>query len=335
MDAGRASNAPELATIAGMVWAYRFDPNGTATALTEREVPSALAAADDWVWLHFGLADARCRDWLAHHAPVSELAHNVLVGRDEHLQLDQFGGEILGILPDLHRELGHAGQTIARLRFVMTERLLLSSRRTPLHSVEVTHRAIEAGQRFMSPVALIDAIVDQFADAVSALAQTFGERLDEVEARVLEEEIEHDGTGLGRIRLESVRVRRELGHLRTLFHRLEARLGSHSTTIAGVVRALVLKLDSIEHEMTAVYERARLLQDEVGAKMATVTNRRLFTLSVLTACLLPPTLVTGFFGMNTKDLPFQQTDGGTWFALLVAFAAGAATFWVLRRLRAL
>ena len=56
-----------------------------------------------------------------------------------------------------------------------------------------------------------------------------------------------------------------------------------------------------------------------------LTNRRLFTLSILTACLLPPTLVTGFFGMNTKDLPFQNSDGGTWYALLVVITAGALT----------
>ena len=72
----------------------------------------------------------------------------------------------------------------------------------------------------------------------------------------------------------------------------------------------------------------------MAARMADVTNRRLLTLSILTASLLPPTLVTGFFGMNTKDMPFQNTDGGTWYALLVAFAAGAVTYWALRRMRA-
>jgi zinc transporter len=69
--------------------------------------------------------------------------------------------------------------------------------------------------------------------------------------------------------------------------------------------------------------------------MAATTNRRLFTLSILTACLLPPTLVTGVFGMNTKDLPFQDVDGGTWCALAIAASAAAAVFWLLRRLRAL
>ena len=39
--------------------------------------------------------------------------------------------------------------------------------------------------------------------------------------------------------------------------------------------------------------------------------------------------------MNTKDLPFQTTDGGTWMAFAVALAASAVSYWALRRLRAL
>jgi zinc transporter len=66
-----------------------------------------------------------------------------------------------------------------------------------------------------------------------------------------------------------------------------------------------------------------------------ISNRRLFTLSVLTACMLPSTLVTGFFDMNTKDMPFQTGDGGTWYALLLVIAAGALTWWLLRRTKAL
>jgi len=39
--------------------------------------------------------------------------------------------------------------------------------------------------------------------------------------------------------------------------------------------------------------------------------------------------------MNTKDMPFQSGDGGTWYALLLAVAARALTWWLLRRTKAL
>jgi zinc transporter len=38
--------------------------------------------------------------------------------------------------------------------------------------------------------------------------------------------------------------------------------------------------------------------------------------------------------MNTKDMPLQNADGGTWWALLVAAAAAALSYWALRRMRA-
>ncbi len=139
---------------------------------------------------------------------------------------------------------------------------------------------------------------------------------------------------IGRVRLRAVRVHRQLAQLRNMFHRLEPRLAVHNIAIAAAIRALAQKLDALDHEVGSLHERSRLLLDELDAKMTAVTNRRLFTLSVLTACLLPPTLVTGFFGMNTKDMPFQNSDGGTWMAAMVALGAGIICYWALRRIRA-
>ena len=48
-------------------------------------------------------------------------------------------------------------------------------------------------------------------------------------------------------------------------------------------------------------DRARLLQDELSAIDSSVTNDRLYILTMVTTLLLPATFVTGFFGMNTKN----------------------------------
>lgn len=142
-----------------------------------------------------------------------------------------------------------------------------------------------------------------------------------------------DRQRIGRVRLQSVRVHRQLAQLRTIFSRLEPRITAHNASVGVAIRALTQKLDAIDNEVGTLHERARMLLDELDAKLMAVTNRQLFTLSVLTACLLPPTLVTGFFGMNTKDMPFQTSDGGTWMAALVSLSACFACFWALRRMR--
>ncbi len=47
-------------------------------------------------------------------------------------------------------------------------------------------------------------------------------------------------------------------------------------------------------------------------------------LTVVTAFLLPPTLVSGVFGMNVSDLPFTKEPGG--FVWAMAILVGSAVF---------
>ena len=51
----------------------------------------------------------------------------------------------------------------------------------------------------------------------------------------------------------------------------------------------------------------------------------LLLLSVLTAVLMPMTLVTGVFGMNTGGLPFSTGDHAFWWVMLMVLAAGVGT----------
>jgi zinc transporter len=331
-----STDLADVSPTTGIVWAYRFGPDGHAERVPNDQVNAALAdPGAGWVWVHLALADKRCRNWIAQHAPVSELARDVLAGPDTHLRLDSLGRELVGVVPDLHQELTRPGDDLVRLRFVMSERMVITARQRPVHSVENTRRAIESGKRFPSAVSFLDAVIDQFADAIGRMAAQLGDELDGVEDHVMHEEPADERHRIGRVRLQAVRVHRQLAQLRAMFHRLERRIADDDAAVAAVISTLAQKLDGIDAEVASLHERARLLLDEVAAKMTEVTNKRLYTLSILTAGLLPPTLVTGFFGMNTKDLPFQNAPGGTWWALLVAAAATALSYWLLRRMRAI
>lgn len=324
----------------GIVSAYRFADDGTAARLEVAgldltNLETALAESGGWLWLHFNLANLRCHEWIAHRAPLSDVSRETLLDPDEHIRLDIFGDEIAGVLPDLHQEFMTEGDDLVRLHFALSSRVMVTTRRKPLRAIELTRRAIEAGRRFPTPVSFLDAICDQFADVIGRFSAGLGDELDIVENHVLHDEVEDERLRLGRVRLQAIRTRRQLSQIRALFHRIEMREDLDAQPVAQAMRALAQKFDALDYEFSALYERARLLQDEIAGRMTAITNKRLFTLSVLTACMLPSTLVTGFFGMNTKDMPFQNGDGGTWYAALLVVAAGALTWWVLKRTKAL
>ena len=70
---------------------------------------------------------------------------------------------------------------------------------------------------------------------------------------------------------------------------------------------LAQRLDGLDHTIVEMRERSRLLQEELHLKIEEQGNNNIRALSILTALLMPPTLVTGVFGMNIKGLPFAQT----------------------------
>jgi zinc transporter len=329
---------PDIASAdpaAGIVWAFRFADGEQPEPLAPHAVNTSLRREDGWTWVHLKLGDARCRAWIAGHAPITDWAREVLLGADEHLYLDLSGSELIGILPDLQLEFARATEEIGRLRFALSDRLLITTRRSPLRSVERVHKLVEGGERFASPLSLLDAIVDSFAGSIHRRILELRDELDRVEDHVLGDAIGEERQRLGRVRVQVTRIHRQLSQLRTLLHRFETRAGGSRMSLAAVVTNLAQKFDELDTDANSVNERARLLQDEVAAKLNELTSRRLFALSLLTAGLLPPTLITGFFGMNTQDLPLQSTPGGSWIALMIALSAGAFTFWALQRLRVL
>jgi zinc transporter len=324
---------PDINPAAGIVSAYRFRADGTAEILAADAVDKAIATSDGWFWIHLARADTRCRNWVEHHAPLSEIVCEILLNDEDHQRLEVYGREIVGVIPDLQLEFDNPTEDLGRLRFAMTDRLLVTMRRVPLRSIENVRRSIAAGTLYGAPVELLDAVVDHFGNVITRLSERVGAELDQAEERLWHGASGDESMRIARSRNQAVRVHRQLSQLRALFHRLEHRVSTPLPELAAPVQALAQKIDAFDNSVAAIHDRARLLQEEMAARMADITNRRLLTLSILTATFLPPTLVTGFFGMNTKDMLFQNTDSGTFYAALVAIAAGAFTYWTVSRLR--
>ena len=58
-------------------------------------------------------------------------------------------------------------------------------------------------------------------------------------------------------------------------------------------------------------------------------TRNLYLLSIMTALMLPATLVTEFFGMNTGGLPLAEGGAGSFVAALVALGSAAIAYVLL------
>jgi zinc transporter len=217
-DTVRSPNA--TAPIPGLVWAFRSPP----TAVRNRcQSTSQIAPAHDGLlWLHFNLADARALQWLTSadlQAPPQ--ARALLLSKDTYQQLHTTEDSVYGVISDLLRDIAEATQETGYLRFVMTERLLVSGRHHALCAVDATRRALEDGHRIESVAALLETIVENVADTMDRIADRIARSLDEIEEQVLSDDAVDLRQSLGRLRRTCVRLHRQLSGLRIVFHRLE------------------------------------------------------------------------------------------------------------------
>ncbi|MGX1108301.1 MULTISPECIES: transporter [Bradyrhizobium] len=317
--------------VPGLVWAFRLRHDGRAEALP---IDAPIEPSHDGrLWLHFNLTDVRTRAWLANmHIP--QLARDLLLSNDNFQQIHVVDNCVYGVFSDLVRDVEAATRETGFLRFAMTERLLVSGRHQALCSADATRRVLEGGHRVGSVAALLEKIVDEIADTMDRMADKIGTDIDAIEERVLAEDTGSElRKNLSRMRRTCVRLHRQLAGLRVLFHRLEQKSTDDlSPALRLQAGKLAQRLDGLDHDIVELHERSRLLEEELRFKLEEESNKHLHALSVVTMMLLPPTLVTGIFGMNTKGLPLTDVDSG--FLVAAGLLAGSAllAYLLMRRL---
>jgi zinc transporter len=320
------------APIPGLVWAFRIHSDGSPEVLP---VGGPLSfAGEGLLWLHFNLADARARQWLASaDILVSAQARGLLLSNDNYQQLHATDNNVYGVISDLMRDIAEATEETGYLRFLMTEKFLISGRHHALCAVDATRRALESGRRIENVAALLEVIVENVADEMDRMSERIARSLDEIEELVLSDDDTDLRQRLGRLRRSCVRLHRQLSGLRIVFHRLEQK-SPQDLKPALQLRAgkLAQRLDGLDHTIIEMRERSRLLQEELHLKIEEQGNDNIRVLSVLTAVLMPPTLITGIFGMNTKGLPFTDLDTAFLWASALMLLSSIGAYFIMKRI---
>lgn len=336
-----ADAAPRLLcdepVLPGLLWAMRFDESGQGHLLAHDEpLPHPGGFGEGFTWLHFNLNDARLPALVADGRLGPPPLAAAAFASDPHQRLMVEDGHIGGVVADLVREGGERPKVDAggRLHFVIGPRLLASGRRHPVLGPDLARDAAAQGRGILAPVQLLEGIVDHVITAMVETGSRLADELDEIEDHILDERVRGERRRLGPIRRDAVRLHRQLLGLRAVFHRLEIAADDEDVPVLAIAAAtrIAQRLDALDRDMVMLADRSRLMQEELSAYLAQASNRQLYTLSVMTALFLPPTLVTGLFGMNTKSLPLTEAEGGSFVAMAIAGLSAIIAFGVIRGL---
>ena len=325
-------------TLPGFVWAYRFRPGkAKPEPLPDTVGRAELLQGEGFFWLHLNLVDARVPSLLEDFGQLTSAARAALITHDTHATITVDEHLLFGTLVDCQREFDRETADVGWLHFAIGDGFIITTRLQPLRSVDRARAAIEkSAVKFTCPLDIFELLVIEFQRTLIALVIEMTEELNLIEDFVYENAPRDERARLPPLRRTIVRLHR---HLRTMLSLMRRAAASEEDEMpAGfheIAGRLTGRLEAVDHDIYALQERARLLHEEIDSKLSSEINRHLYLLSIMTAFLLPPTLVTGFFGMNTSGLPFAQGSSGTGYAIVLIAASLLGAWWLLRRVNIL
>jgi Mg2+ and Co2+ transporter CorA len=313
----------------------RFNAKGEAEPGTAADFETLGAPREGFLWLHMDLADVRTRPLLARISALSEAACDSLCDPVDHQHLEYSEGIVSGALLDYERDLVGPTSRTDYVRFASGASFFISARRLPMDSIEQTRITVDRGACLTSPIDLFELLTHSLIDGLGRKAAELAASFDRVEDRIIDQRGRLARPALSAARREAVRLARQINGLSTTVARLEAieeEIGEQrDDELREAAARLVQHAGALTQDVTSLQERARLLQDELNDLLSLETNDRLYVLTLTTMLLLPATFVTGYFGMNTKDLPFLETDNGTLYATILCVLASGTALFLMRR----
>jgi zinc transporter len=317
----------------GVAWAFEFNENGRGR-LAGGDASIDLMHGRRFVWVHLILGNVRTREWIGAQDALLPEAREVFLSNDRHPSLHWGGQAPWGTLHDVRHE-DQAGMEATDLRFALWPQFLLTARHHAARSAMAVKDQAEKGVTFEDSAALFESTLIAAADSIGEAAQEIAAELDKIEDRVLSDALSDESAALLRLRRGISRQERLVQAAHSVLAQLEQNRGESVLQAYRDLGSRVRqRVDAFRADLHLQADRARLLQEEVAAQLATATNRNLFALTVVTTLLLPPAFVTGFFGMNTKGLPFGDSDYGTVYATILCLLAAGVAYLLIRRYRA-
>jgi len=329
---------PALETgVPGCVWILRFDASGHAEPGTAEDLHALAARGDDdeppqgYVWAHLDHVDRRIDDILQLIPVLTQEARDALSGQVDHQFVERADGVISGAIIDHQIDINGARLDSDFLRFACGRGFLITARRAALYSAQTARRALAQGAKAESPGQLLEMLASHICDCTLKMCRAIAKTLDQIEDNVVIEGRGRDQrAGLGRARRQAVRMARQVSGLHSTFERMEQEADEHQDEeFAAIASGLGQRAASLTRDVGNLQDRARMLQDEINAILTLETNDRLYVLTLVTAVLLPATFVTGYFGMNTKNLPFADSDHASLYATVLCVAAAVGTLVML------
>ncbi len=267
-------------------------------------------------WVHLERGHDNLRSWLKDEAELPPLYVPVMVEDAARPRADLVDGHALIVLRGANTNEGDAPHDLIGLRLWLTEDSLVTVRLRPVRTINGIRQDLSEGK---GPQTAADFLVH----TVSGLTERLRELVDELEVKVdgLEEQAEDGGPSNLREQVVSTRhviagLRRYMAPQRdALFELAALKVDWLDDAHRDHIREQAQNTVRIVEVLEELKERTTVIHDDLIADVNERMNRTMYMLALVSILLLPPSLLTGLFGINVGGMPMVDSNYGFWVIL--------------------
>ena len=260
---------PMLIPIDGVVFAWEMDAD-QSHEIQPDQIDQALSDDSKSLWLHLNLSNTRVQGWLRQTPQIPESLKEAIldeVSRSRMETIEEFGDGLMMVMNDFRIGLTHSGdeEETGTLWAIMTPRLMLSLRAHPLMTTDTLRHLLRQGRITPnSVVALYHELIEERAVHLRRRTDQLSDQMDVLEEVLIKGDNLPEHETLGRLRITCSRLRRhyapELTALRRLIRRRPTWFNDDDS---DKLREQIELLAFLVDEVNSLYERAKVLQDEL------------------------------------------------------------------------
>jgi zinc transporter len=295
--------------------ALPLDTDAACRWLTERE-----QHPQEFVWLHYNLANTASEKWLHEHTALPEEFYDSLHEGPRSTRIELADNTLIAVVNDVVHDFTFEPSDISTLWLSVDKQIVISARRKPLRAVDSLRNAVRNGEPIRSSVELLIHLLRDQADALIKIVRDAITTVDGIEDNLLAGKLTTKRASLGALRRVLVRLQRLLApEPAALFRLLQKPPAWVAEIDAQELRQSTEEFSMVLADMASLQERIKLIQEEIAALASEANNHSLFVLTVVTVLALPINIIAGLLGMNVGGIPLAQSEHG--FLVVVVIVA--------------
>lgn len=320
----------------GLRFAALLDRTGGCTDLDWDGV-AKWRPEDGFLWIHLERDDPFAAAWVREHSGIDPLVALALLAEESRPRVEDVDDNLMVVLRGVNvgDETGETELVPIHVWADANRLISLRDKDHQLTALRTIRLALLAGKGPRTAGGLLAQIAEKIVEHLELVIDRMEDTVGDLEDACLQRTADATLRSLlAQVRRQAIHLRRYLGPQRDALYRIQhddatwlsrdAKLRLREVT-DKVVRHIE-DLDALRDRTTVLHED---LSTQISEKIAITSNR--FT--VLTALLLPPSLLAGMLGANVGGIPGHDDPLAFWIMCLITFGLMPLLYLALKKMR--